>query len=323
MRAREYYHNGKLVAYANGASNKYTFAAADITAAYNNLYSRNAHTSSWLFNQANTSNRTYRVQKAVRQVTFIPRGTAMYVVIYDQIISVNSGFIKKVLWHSINQPTINGNSYTIVRNELATGKPYSDHNPEQWSRGHVGSLGINNCPGGCTTSSTQYQFHGELYGWMTLPSTGSVGTIGGSGHEFDITDANGTTNHNKCMQGLFLCTAGNGLGSISGEVHPDASGYPQQPGSWRTEEIVGAGSLTDWFINVQLVTSDLDTNTVSTAPTSSTESNGTGACTWGTVDCWVTVWKDNANNCTYTLTQPKDGVEGNLAVTGAGCTTII
>jgi len=322
-RAREFYHQGKLTTYANGSSNKYTFAAVDMTAAYNNLYSRNAHTSSWLFNQANTSNRTFRVQKAILQATFIPRGTAMYVVDYRQIISTNSTFVKKMLEHSINQPVISGNSYTITRNELVTSKPYPDHIPQQWSQGHVGSLGINNCPGGCTTSSTTYPYHGKLYGWMTLPVGGTLTLVGGAGHEFDITDTNGTLNHNKCMQSLFLCTAGNGLGAVSGEVHPDATGYPQQPGSWRIEETVGANNLTDWFINVQLVTSDLDTNVVSTAPTTVTEANGAGACTWGTVACWVTTWKDNADTCTYTLTQPKDGVEGNISVSGAGCTTPI
>lgn len=316
MRSREFYHRAKLVGYANGTANKYTFAAVDITAAYNNLYSRNPHTSSWLFNQANTANRTYRVQKAVRQVTFIPRGTAMYVVTYDQVISTNASFTKKVLWHSTNLPVISGNSYTITRNELVTSHPYPDHIPQQWSQGHVGTtygVGINDCPGGgCTTSSTQYQFHGKAYGWLTAPSTGTMTLVGGAGHEFDITDSNGTVNHNKCMQGLFLCTAGNGLGAVTGEVHPDNTNYPQQPGSYRIEQAVGASNLSDQFINVQLITSDLDTNVVSTAPVSTLATGN-----------WTTVWKDNTNTCTYTLVQPQFGVGRTLNAVGAGCATVI
>ncbi|HXI38631.1 MAG TPA: hypothetical protein VNH83_01570 [Bryobacteraceae bacterium] len=316
-RGREFYHMAKLIAYANGTGNKYTYAAVDMTNAYNNQWSRRAHSSSWLYNEANTSNRTFRVQKAVRQVTFIPRGTAMYVITYDQVTATNASFTKKVLWHSINQPAISANSYTITRADLVTSKPFVDHWPQQWSTVHVGSAGISNCPSGCTTSSTQYQYHGKLYGWMTLPASGSLTLVGGVGHEFDITDPGGagTINHNECMQNQ--CMAGEGLGAVAGQINPEPLAAPHQPGSWRIEEWTGpagtnANNFNDSYINVQLVTSDLDTNTVSTAP--STSASGTN---------WMTTWKDNSDTCTYTLTQPQNGAGGTIAVQGAGCTTII
>lgn len=318
IRGYEFYHTGKLVAYANGTGNKYTFVAADITAAYNNLYSRNAHTASWLFNQANTSNRTFRVKQVVRQVTFVPQGTAMLVFIYDQIKAVSSTPTKKVVWHFINNPTISSNSYTVLRNDLVTARPYVDHSIQQWSQTHIGSAGLNNCATSpCTSSSTQYQMHGKLYGWLTAPTAANGGTltvIGGSGNEFLITDANGSTNHNKCMQSLFLCTAGNGLGAVSGEVHPDPLSWPQQPGSYRLEEtIAGDANAADQFINVQYFTSDLDTVTLGT-PLSSLAGGQ-----------WTTTMSlTNANGtCNFTLVQPQVGIGAALTATGAGCAATI
>ncbi len=309
-RGRELYHQGKTVGYAVGATQQYAFVAADITSAYNNLWSHNAHTGNWNYNEANSANRSFRVQKAVRQVTFIPRGTAAYVVTYDQVTTTSSGFTKKVLWHSVNNPTVSGSSYTITRADLVTSAPYADIWPQQWSTGHVGSGGLTHCPTACTTSSTQYQYAGVLYGWMTLPSGGTLTKVGGAGHEFDVTDSNGTTNHNECMQSQ--CPTGYGLGPTADIVSSDPANAPSQVGGYRIEQTVGSAHLEDQFINVQLVTNTSDTNTVSTAP--STTTSGTN---------YVTVWKDNSNTCTYTLTQPIHGVGGALTVQGAGCTTVI
>ncbi len=412
-RAREYYHLGKLVAYSTGSNNKYSFAAVDMTAAYNNLWSRNVYNSAntWVYNTANTSNRSFRVRKAVRQFLFIPRGTAAYVVVYDQIVSTNPSFTKKDLIHSINQPMLSGNSYSIARTETVTSKPFANLWPQQWSSY------ISDCPSGCTSSSTQYQYNGKLYGWMTIPSTGSLTNVGGAGAEFQITDANGTHNWNQCMYtqcsygsiagsvaGPFNITSSNntllvsidggsaqtvtltqgsarttaqvvsdvnttltgaaasvqgdgngfvaiksnstvpgtasvkfstvtnsayatlgftagtytgdnydeGLGAIGDYMHPVNTTGPAQLGSWRIEETVGANNLTDQFINVMLVTSASDTNTVSTAP--ATTVSGTN---------YVTTWQDKSNTCTYTVIQPTDGVGATLSVQGAGCATVI
>ncbi len=208
-RGHEYYHEAKLTAFAAGTRNKYGFAAVDMTAAYNNLWSRNAYNpaNTWIYNTANTSNRSYRVQKAVRQFTFIPRGTAAYVVIYDQIVSTNSSFVKKDLIHSVNQATLSGNSYVITRTETVTSKPYASFWPQEWG------AYISGCPSSCT-SSTQYIYNGKLYGWMTLPATGSLTNVGGAGHEFQVTDANGTHNWNQCM--YTQCSFGSIAGKTAG-----------------------------------------------------------------------------------------------------------
>ncbi len=425
VRGREYYHQGKLVAYAVGAGNKYSFAAVDMTDAYNNLYSRVPYNSAntWVYNTANTSNRSFRVRKAVRQFLFIPRGTAAYVVLYDQLISTNSAFVKKNLIHSINQPSVSGNAYTISRTETVTSAPYPGLWPQTWA------AQIADCPGGCTGSSTQYTYNGKLYGWLTFPATGALSTVGGSGSEFQITDANGVHNWNQCMYGqcnsygsiagtiagtynittsndvlsialdggsaqtITLTTGsartpvqvvsdinaqlsggtasvqadGNGVvaiasnnttgsssvainsvannayatlgftvgtytgagfdmgfGAVGDYMHPSNVRGPAEPGAWRIEETTGTTQLSDKFINVMLVTSASDTNTVSTVPATITEAAGTGSCAAGTPGgCLVTTWKDNANTCTYSVTQPSSGVDAVLTVQGAGCSTVI
>ncbi len=430
VRGLPYYHTGKLVAFATGSGNKYAFAAVDMTAAYNNLFSRNAHATQWDARQANTSNRSFRVQKAIEQLTFIPRGTATYLVTYHQLTNSpgNSAFVKKVLWHSINAPTISGNSYTISRTETVTSKPFVNFWPQAWASY------ITDCPSGCSGSSTQYTYNGELYGWLTFPTGGSLTVVGGAGAEFQITDSNGAFNYNECMitqcsfgsvtgmglgpfnissandgltitfetggaqvftlthgasrtcqqiltdlaalaHGAATCegngypstgnrlglkssntapgtagvavagtalatlgltagtyTGGNfdeGLGGVGDMIHPLNTTAPNQPGAYRIEEWTGssgtnAGNLSDAFINVQLMTSASDTNTVSTAPVTATESNGTGACaaSWA-VACYVTTWQDNSNTCSYTLTQPQNGVGAVLTAQGSGCATVI
>jgi hypothetical protein len=300
-RDREFYHTAKLTAYAVQPAGRYAYAAVDITSAYNNLWSRNAHGTAKDSRKAGTSNRSFRVRKAVRHFLWVPRGTAAYVVVYDQIISTNPGFTKKVLIHSINQPSLAGNSYTISRTELATSRPFPNLWPQLWASQ------ITNCPGGCSGSSTQYQYNGKLYGWMTLPSGGSLTNVGGAGHEFDITDSAGTTNWNECMIGQCTTGAGGtnneGLGGVTGFINSDPTSAPTQPGAWRIEQTPASAALDDKFLNVMLVTSASDTNTVSTVP--GTSVSGTN---------YVTTWKDNSNQCTYTYTAPINGVGGTLTI---------
>ncbi len=83
LREWDYYHTGTMVAFAPAAN--YTYTAVDITSAYNNKYSATT---------PNASNRTDRVQKAVRHLLFIPRGTSAYIVIFDQVTSTSSCFCK-------------------------------------------------------------------------------------------------------------------------------------------------------------------------------------------------------------------------------------
>jgi hypothetical protein len=217
-RNREYYHMGRLLAYAVSPG-KYAYAAIDTTAAYGDLFSRNAHTGAFLPQQANSSNRSFRAQKTVRQFLWIPRGTAAYVVVYDQVISTNSSFTKKFLLHTINQPVISGNSFTVTRNDLVTADSFVGAWVRQFASSVIGAQGLTHCPTGCNTSSTQYQYNGKLYGWASWPATVILTNTGGgrqagdAGHDFDVTDANGTTNWNECS---ISGTSGCGFGSVAG-----------------------------------------------------------------------------------------------------------
>jgi hypothetical protein len=317
-RDREEFHACTNIGFAVSAG--YSASFIDMTAAYNNTYSHNPHTSSSIYDQANTTNRTYRVQNAVRGLVFIPRGTAAYVIIYDQLNSANPAMTKKWLLHSIEQPTISGNHVTINHNRTVSAAPVT-----WFTAGHGGPHGLVNCVGACA-SATQYVYAGQMDMWMTVAGTAPYsggGTnklcpIGGSGHEFDIgatTDASCTptygTNYNECM--INQCDSTQGVGGVVDFINPDATVGSSEPGSWRTEEEAGAAHRQDWFLNVALARNASDGNTVSTAP--ATADDGAGN--------WVTVWKDNSNTCTYTLTLPKNGVGGAVTIQGAGCSTVV
>jgi hypothetical protein len=305
LRGREYYHNGSVVGYAVGAGNKYIYIALDTTDAYNNTWSRNAYSTAYAATTANTMNRSFRVRSSTRQFVIIPRGTAAYVLVFDNVTSTNTAFTKKWLLHTVNQPVIASNTYTVTRADLVTNKPY----PGFWSA-FAAQLPGRFCGGACTTSSTQYQYDGKLYGWVTMAGNSPGGAtptlVGGSGHEFDI----GGTNYSECMQGQ--CGSGEGLGAVTDFINPEPLTVPHEPGSWRMEETPTTGHLQDWFINVMLATTTGDTNTVSTAP--STSVSGTE---------FVTTWKDASNTCTYTVTLPQNGVGGSITATGAGCASTI
>jgi len=296
-RSREYYHQGQLIAYKAEPTGGYSYAAVDETAAYNNRYSRNSHRDKWDPTQANSSNRTYRVESAVRHFIFIPRGRAAYVVVYDQIIATESSFRKKWLLHSINKPAINGITYSVTRDELVRSLPFADLWPAKWRAQLRFKI-----------DDSHYKYQGKLYGWMTLPLHGSITLVGGAGHQFDIAG----TNYNECSKGQCTTresgTYNEGLGRVPDAINPDPGAAPQQPGAWRIEESPSLPSKQDWFLNLLLVTSTTDHDVVSTAP--ATVDSG---------DKFVTTWKDNFDRCAYSLTLPKSGVGITLQAVGTGC----
>ena len=289
----------------------YSASFIDMTAAYNNTYSHGTRTGTGIYDQPNTSNRTYRVQKAVRGLIWIPRGTAAYAIVYDEITSTNAAMLKKWLLHSIEQPTISGNHFTITRNRSATLTPVNFCSA-------IYGFGLAYCGTGT------YTYAGQLDGWATVTGNApfaagnKVCAIGGAGHEFDIgatTDAscNPTygTNYNECMQGL--CDSTQGIGTTPDFIVPDITIASSEPGAWRIEEEVGAAHTQDWYLNVMLARNVSDTNAVSTAPVTTDDGAGN----------WSTTWKDNGNTCTYTLTLPKNGVGGTVTIQGTGCSTVV
>jgi hypothetical protein len=246
----DYFHMGTMLNFVT--TPQYTYAAVDITPAYNNKYSATS---------PNTSNRSNRVSSVIRNLLYIPPG---YVIIYDEINSTNPAFKKKWLLHSIDQPVITGNMYQITRTENAHMEPYD--------------------PG------TTKQYGGKLVGWMVTPAGGSINVVGGPGQEFWIEDPQhpGTgTNFNICQQGQ--CSGGYAfLAPATADVmqiNPLYGGI--EAGSWRLEESPATAANQDYFLNVMLATDFADTNVPATV-TGTADAKTIGA-TWSDAQSTYTV----------------------------------
>jgi hypothetical protein len=288
LRNWDYYHTGQMVGFASTAA--YTYSAVDITAAYNNKYSAGS---------PNATNRTNRVQKAVRHLLFIPRGTAAYVVVLDQVTSTNASFVKRWLLHTVNQPVVNGSSFTVSRSELVTELPWN------WTQGRPAQ--VHHCPNNDCSGGNQYQYAGKLYGWMVQPQAGNINVVGGPGKEFWIEDPQNPgsgTNWNQCQPGQ--CDANfEGFGSVQDQINPDPNTAPHEPGSWRIEITPSAPATQDFFLNVMLATTVTDQNVpVNVTAPANLASGMVGA-----------TWVDNGN--TYTVTFPQSGVGGHITIAGS------
>jgi hypothetical protein len=285
----DYYHMGTMVAFAPTAN--YTYTAVDITAAYNNKYSATT---------PNASNRTNRVQKAIRHMLFIPRGTSAYVVIFDQVTSTNATFVKRWILHSVNQPVIKGNSFQITRNELVTSLPYPGLWPEPFQL-----LNLLKYTSG-SSNDLKYQYDAKLYGWMVQPSSASINVVGGPGKEFWVEDPlnPGTgTNWNQCMQGQ--CPANTeGLGTVTDVISPISTTAPHEPGSWRIEEKPSNPATQDYFLNVMLATTVEDTSVPANVTVPANLAAGNLGATW------------MENGKTYTITFLQSGLGGHITVSG-------
>jgi hypothetical protein len=280
--ASVYFDTASLLQYQSTAD--YTYAAVNITAAYNNSFSATS---------PNAANRTNRVQSAVRHLLFLPPG---YVIVYDQVNATNASFQKKWLLHSINQPVVSGNRYEIRRTELITPQPYAD----LWTYKYRNQLSY-----ATGSPNYQYQYDGKLVGWMVQP-LGTITLVGGPGKEFWVEDPKnpGTgTNWNQCNQGQ--CQGGWAFlaPNIPDVMQPNNSYAPVEPGSWRLEESPGTSQAQDYFLNVMLATHASDTNVPATV-TAISNATQLGA-----------TWSDNNN--TYSITFPKNGVGGHITITGA------
>jgi hypothetical protein len=134
--------------------------------------------------------------------------------------------------------------------------------------------------------------------------------VGGAGHEFDITDSEGTINYKNCMDSQ--CGTGFGLGAVEDEVASDPNSGPKEVGGYRIEQSPASAAKEDWFLNVMLFTTTGDTNVVSTMPSTSLSGGN-----------YTTTWKDASDGCTYTVVVPQYGVGGSITATGAGCVVTI
>lgn len=240
MRSWEFYNQGGIVAYTTGSGNppKYTYADCNDTKSYNNFFSQIAHSTPANSYTAGSLNRSFRVQHHSRKILFEPSKngatgllTAAYLFVLDHAIAApGTTPTKKVIWHTINLPTVGATvsgvtPFTITRADLATSKPFVNLWPEQW--GNIASPAgpqIVHCPGGvCGGAATQYQYAGKGLGWQVDLTAGvtmpAPAIVGGTNAEFLWTDSNGTLNHNEAMNGqlgtLYGSTAGGATGPFA------------------------------------------------------------------------------------------------------------
>jgi hypothetical protein len=282
------------------------YMAVDITRAYNDIYSTST---------PNANNRTQRVQKVVRHFVFIPRGTAAYVAVYDQVIeaaALSSAIPMKWLLHTINQPTLGtdggGNPmFTALRTDNSCSIPYPSLWPNSWMLSAL-PAGYVNSSGACGNAITNgsYRYAGKLYGFVAFPSSAALTNVGGAGHQFD--DGTGT-NQSECQ--LNQCTGTDYGWGTTGFIVPVTSDAPMETGSWRIEETPPSTGYTQVFLNVLMATGSADTN----VPTQITPST-TGSAPSRTLGA---SWTNLAATCTYTLTFPENGVGGTVTIQGSGC----
>jgi hypothetical protein len=292
---QEYYATSKLLAFAAGPT--YSYAAIDMTRAYNNSYSSSS---------PNTINRSNRATSVIRHIVFIPKGHNAYVIVFDNVTTTNASFTKKWLLHTINQPTVgpaaNGiTPFTVARAECVTGLPYGG---SLWTTPYAQQLSHANCNG----VATNYQYAGKLFGWSVYPSSGSVVSHGGNGHEFDVEDPinpGSYTNWNKCIN-MTQCGSASGtdfgLGLDTGTVASISANGIIEPGAWRVEVKPASAATTDYFLHVlySSTTGDADVPTGVTQTTSATSRGAT--------------WSDGLY--TYTVSFNISGTGGTIVISG-------
>ena len=139
---REIYHTGKIVAYYEGEG--LTVAVADITPAYTNAWS----------GKGTFSHRTRRVEQAWR--VFAYDRIDDVVVVQDQVIATRSGFRKRWLLHTIEEPVIGERRFSV-------------HVPPAQGNGRAG---------------------GRLEGIVVYPEDGQLVSIGGPRLEFFVDGVN-------------------------------------------------------------------------------------------------------------------------------------
>ncbi len=259
----------------------------------------------------NPWDRKTRAQAHYRTMFFIPRGTAAWMVVIDRAVSMSASQAKKNLIHTVNLPSVSGNTFTANRTELVTATPYT-----QWPTHFISPYTVRLAD---AVGSTQYQYNGRLKGWVYVANgTGDLTARtpvveGGAGREFWIEDpaSPGTgINMNHCAFGVAFsdaCGGANvwGLGTVEGEVRPINTAAPIDPMSYRLEITPPTAQKADFFVTLYYISSASDTNTIGTPAVSSTGSGATRTHTLG--------WTDNlgAGVCTYSLVM---NAEGNIAV---------
>ncbi|GEM_PF-4367763 len=182
---------GRILAFDSSPS--FSYVSADLTLAYNNENSG-----------INPVDRTPRVRSLTRSLLFLSR---KYLVVYDAVDAVDPSFEKRWLLHSINEPSISGQDFTIVRADTVL-HHYSFPEGLKYR----------------TSDRRSYQYNGMLLGRTLLPANPRITSIGGPGREFEVN----VGNYNKSNPADTWYAK-------DGFIITDPKVGPQEPGNWRLE----------------------------------------------------------------------------------------
>jgi hypothetical protein len=335
QRSVDWYRKAVLYSYVADPSSRWFYVSANLTPAYTRMGSGRDSFTFATVPTPNTVDRTQRVQTFTRSVVMIPHvlGSfhSAYVIVKDEIVSTDSSFPKRILWHTINQPVVSGGQWTASRTENATVFAF---NSGTWPNGAMSATwypGVARITRRNQVSTVwHYQYNGKLSAWSFSPAAITNSIIGGVNHEFDdgtgILGGVGVNGTNQPLCQLTIVTGcdatnNNGLGTTLGEAHPDPKVTPYDPGSYRVETTFNTPSKADYAMHLFYAGSASDP--VHAAISSVTlGSSGSGMSTLMTLD-----WDESNVNgsCHYHVAMNKFGATPTPTITavGAGCVATI
>lgn len=213
IRQREIYETGDMLAF--DPDEVFVYAVGDVTAAYQNELSGKdtrgrADGPDIKFSKWHT-HRTKRLDIMTRAFLFIRPD---YFVIFDRVVTIDPDFKKAWLLHTVNKPTVSGNTMEVVRADLLKDKY---------------GVTINKLKG---IRSQDYPLHGKMFVKTLLPKDFQIDLIGGPGKEFWVEDRNY-----------------DGFNGTDAKLTADPSD-PRDPCAWRIEVSPKEPRKEDLFLHV-------------------------------------------------------------------------
>jgi len=197
---------GRITAF--DSRKEFGFVSADLTRAYTNEQTG-----------GDPIHRTRRVREWKRLLLF---AGYKYVVLFDEVSSLNADFPKRWLLHTINEPVVNGTEVSALRTEQVTSN-YSF------------AFGLKYA----SSNRRQYQYNGKLQMRNLLPADAQISKVGGPGREFEVEGKN-----------YDATPAQDTWRAPGGKISTDSQKGPQEPGAWRIEISPAAPAEDDVFLNV-------------------------------------------------------------------------
>lgn len=157
------FETGTIKAYQYG--DDFVYTAGDITAAYTNRKT----------GDGSLHNRNKRVKQWVRQILYLKPND---IIIFDKVVSHKPQFEKKWLLHTINKPSVTGNTAVITRMEEVSANyplPVNTFFHKIYAR---------------SPQSRNYKYDGKMTMSVLFPSKSTIEVVGGPGREFWVDGQN-------------------------------------------------------------------------------------------------------------------------------------